>query len=151
MSDLTDDDVGARDATPEEETMIAEIIRGRAAVTAAEKRADAAEAALSEMARRRDEWKAKAEGYDAVRMALREKVTAPWPPSLSRVLWAGIAADEKSRADAAEAEVKRLREALGNIRELNLTAEDENGHQWANSDLIEQEIVFALAASTEGR
>jgi chromosome segregation ATPase len=36
-------------------------------------------------------------------------------------------------------------EGLRNIRELNMTAEDENGHQWANSDLIEQEIVAKLA------
>lgn len=41
--------------------------------------------------------------------------------------------------------VNRLEMALKNIRDLNLTAEDENGHKWANSDLIEQEIVFALA------
>jgi hypothetical protein len=53
--------------------------------------------------RRRDDWKAKAEGFDAVRLALREKIGSPWPPSLSRALWAGIAADEKARADTAEA------------------------------------------------
>lgn len=56
-----------------------------------------------EALRRRDKWKAKAEGFEAVRLALREKVGAPWPPSLSRALWAGIAADEKARADTAEA------------------------------------------------
>ena len=39
-----------------------------------------------------------------------------------------------------------LEEALNNIRELNMTGEDENGLKWAHSDLIEQEIVFALAA-----
>lgn len=65
-----------------------------------------------EAIRRRDAWKSKAEGYDAVRKALREKVGAPWPPNLSRALWAGIAADEKNRAEAAEAEVEKLREAL---------------------------------------
>lgn len=54
--------------------------------------------------RRRDEWKKKAEGYDAVRLALREKVGFPWPPSLSQTLWAGIAADEKKRADDARCE-----------------------------------------------
>ena len=64
-----------------------------------------------EATRRRDAWKAKADGFDAVRLALREKVGAPWPPSLSRVLWAGIAADEKARADAAEAVIARLVDA----------------------------------------
>lgn len=34
--------------------------------------------------------------------------------------------------------------ALLNIRELNMAGADENGHRWANSDLVEQEIVFAL-------
>ena len=43
--------------------------------------------------------------------------------------------------------IKALEDALRNIRELNETGADENGHRWANSDLIEQEIVFALAAS----
>ena len=44
------------------------------------------------------------------------------------------------------AAVAKAVEALENIRELNLTAEDENGHKWANSDLIDQEIVFGLIA-----
>lgn len=56
---------------------------------------------------------------------------------------------EQLRADMAQ-ENARLREALDamamrtaleNIRELNMTAPDENGHRWAASDLIEQEIV----------
>lgn len=64
---------------------------------------------LAEARRRRNEWKAKAEGYDAVRRALREKVGSPWPPHMSRLLWAGIAADEKKRADDAEAESALLR------------------------------------------
>lgn len=63
--------------------------------------------------RRRDEWKKKAEGYDAVRRALREKVGSPWPPNLSRALWAGIAADEKKRADDARREA--LEEAAREI------------------------------------
>jgi hypothetical protein len=42
-------------------------------------------------------------------------------------------------------EVRAMVEALGNIREMNMTGEDENGHRWAHSDLIEQEIVAALA------
>lgn len=47
--------------------------------------------------------------------------------------------------------IQALEEALRNIRELNATGVDENGHRWANSDLIEQEIVFALAASQPAR
>ncbi len=69
-------------------------------------------AEVEEARRRRDQWMAKAEGYDAVRLALREKVGAPWPPNLSRAMWAGIAADEKKRADDAEVERDRLRDAL---------------------------------------
>jgi hypothetical protein len=75
----------------------------RADIAAA--RIAALEAERDEALRRRDAWRAKAEGYDAVRLALREKVGAPWPQSLSRLMWAGIAADEKRRADDAEAEV----------------------------------------------
>ncbi|MBC7282621.1 hypothetical protein [Hoeflea sp.] len=59
------------------------------------------ECKMSEARRRRDEWKKKAEGYDAVCMALREKVGAPWPANMSRIMWAGIAAAEKRRADKA--------------------------------------------------
>ncbi len=47
--------------------------------------------------------------------------------------------DWKARADAAW-------DALRNIAELNKTARDENGHAWDNSDLIAQEIHFALRA-----
>lgn len=52
--------------------------------------------------------------------------------------------------EALEAENARMRKALREIRELNMTGADENGHRWANSDLIEQEIVFsgALIAPT---
>lgn len=65
-------------------------------------------AELAEMTRRRDEWRAKAEGYDAVRLALREATRDPGERNFSRVVWAGIAADEKKRADDAEAEIARL-------------------------------------------
>lgn len=78
----------------------------------AEAYAEELEQERDEAIRRRDAWKAKAEGYDAVRKALREKVGAPWPPNLSRALWAGIAADEKKRADDAEAKLEELRQAL---------------------------------------
>ena len=75
-------------------------------------RIEALEAELAEMTRRRDEWRKKAEGYDAVRMALRGKVGTPWPPHMSRLLWAGIAADEKKRADDAEAALLAADEAI---------------------------------------
>jgi hypothetical protein len=42
-----------------------------------------------------------------------------------------------------------LRKGIESIRELNMTAEDENGHRWANSELIEQEIVAILALIPE--
>jgi hypothetical protein len=69
-------------------------------------------AQLKEMTRRRDEWRKRAEGFDAIRHALREKVGAPWPPNLSRALWAALAADEKKRADDAEAQLAGAREAM---------------------------------------
>ena len=78
--------------------------------------ADELEKERYEATRRRDAWKAKAEGYDAVRKALREKVGAPWPPNLSRALWAGIAADEKKRADDAEAKLAKAVEAMRGCR-----------------------------------
>ena len=65
-----------------------------------------------EAIRRRDAWKSKAEGYDAVQKALREKVGAPWPPNLSRALWAGIAADEKKRADDADAKLAKAADMM---------------------------------------
>lgn len=49
-----------------------------------------------------------------------------------------------TRAERAEAQLKAARDALATIRELNMSGADANGPQWANSDLIEQEIVAAL-------
>jgi len=63
-------------------------------------------------------------------------------------LWSIEAAEKQvalGRAEATEAKLAKAVERLRNIRELNMTAENENGHEWANSDLIEQEIVAALA------
>lgn len=56
---------------------------------------------------------------------------------------------DRCRKDAttAEALVQSMREALENIRELNFSGADENGKQWANSDLIDQEITAALSRS----
>lgn len=51
-----------------------------------------------------------------------------------------------------EARIKALKERLNEIRELNMTAEDENGHRWANSDLIDQTIMLALSTlNSEGK
>ncbi|SHE78690.1 hypothetical protein SAMN05444339_10260 [Loktanella atrilutea] len=75
--------------------------------------------------RRRDAWRAKAEGYDDVRLALREKVGAPWPPNLSRLMWAGLAADEKKRADDAGAENTRLRNLLFDVEAVLIGPSDE--------------------------
>lgn len=55
--------------------------------------------------------------------------------------------DWRDRATTAEALVQSMREALANIRELNFSGADENGNQWANSDLIDQEITAALSRS----
>lgn len=41
------------------------------------------------------------------------------------------------------AEVER---AFEEIRELNMTGRDENGHRWANSDLIDQTVTTGLIA-----
>ena len=83
------------------------------------------EAALSEMTRRRDQWRKKAEGFDAVRLALREKVGTPWPPHMSRLLWAGIAADEKKRADDAEAALQAADELARAVdHERNMACQD---------------------------
>ena len=91
-------------------------------------RIEALEAALDEMTRRRDEWRKKAEGFDAVRLALREKVGAPWPPNMSRVLWAGIAADEKKRADDAEAALLAADELAREISVMMDQCEDGDGY-----------------------
>ena len=85
------------------------------------------EAALSEMTRRRDEWRKKAEGFDAVRLALREKVGTPWPPHMSRLLWAGIAADEKKRADDAEAALQAADELAESTRPFAACVFNDNG------------------------
>lgn len=97
-----------------------------------------------EARRRRDEWRKKAEGYDAVRLALREKVGYPWPPHMSRVLWAGIAADEKKRADDAEAKLAVAVEALDRLAKLG------NGNQYGNSDgnMIARSALATLTADT---
>ncbi|MGV8955024.1 MAG: hypothetical protein ACOH2M_28260 [Cypionkella sp.] len=84
---------------------------------------DAHAATISEITRRRDEWKAKCEGYEVIRLALREKVGAPWPPNMSRVLWAGIAADEKKRADDAEATIADMSARLSAALERAEAAE----------------------------
>ncbi len=69
-----------------------------------------------------------------------------------RSLWdaATTATDAIATITTLERQLATAREALENIRELNFSGADENGNQWANSDLIDQEITAALAALTPG-
>ena len=85
---------------------------------------DALTAQVTELTRERDEWRT---AYHKTHEAF---------------------SDADAARDAAEAKVARLDGALNNIRELNMTNADENGQQWAHSDLIEQEIVAALTEGT---
>lgn len=52
-----------------------------------------------------------------------------------------LEAGQYIRADIAE----ELARALGRVKALNMTESDDNGQQWASSDLIDQEVMFALA------
>ena len=61
-----------------------------------------------------------------------------------------ICTDAANLITTLERQLATAREALENIRELNFSGADENGNQWANSDLIDQEIIAALAALTPG-
>lgn len=94
-------------------------------------------AEIAEARRRRDEWRKKAEGYDAVCLALREKVGAPWPPHLSRVMWAGLAAAEKKRADDAEARIARLEAALREIAKQKRANELQSAYEEVTADFEE--------------
>jgi cell division protein FtsB len=75
---------------------------------------------------------------------LGEELTAA-KAEIARLRAGGCARDQSTTQYCAEAaklaaENERLRAALKNIRELNFTSDG-----WAHSDMIEQEIVFALA------
>lgn len=56
--------------------------------------------------------------------------------------WLGLQ-NLSTELEARDARVAELEAALRNIRELNMTGTDEDGHRWAHSDLIEQEIARA--------
>lgn len=47
----------------------------------------------------------------------------------------------RAEAEADKASIKALEDALNEIRELNTTGVDENGHRWSHSDLIDQVII----------
>ena len=83
---------------------------------------------VKEARRRRDKWRKKAEGFDEIRLALREKVGAPWPPNMSRVLWAGLAADEKKRADDATYENARLQAQIETAKDALQRIDDASNH-----------------------
>ena len=70
---------------------------------------------LAEARRRRDEWRRKAEGYDAVRAALHAKIGDPGPARLSKLIWVGLAASEKKRADDAEARIAELEAVIARL------------------------------------
>ena len=104
------------------------------------------QADLTEARRRRDEWMAKAQGFEEIRLALREKVGSPWPPHMSRLLWAGIAADQKARADEAEAEVARLQAGLATGEDQPKPARyvwlvERDAHRWTCETLRDAEMT----------
>lgn len=98
------------------ETDFANTIAANAALVARIAALDRGGSDLTEMTRRRDEWKAKADGYDKVRLALRDAIAGKFgeddPRTMSRVIWAGVAADHKKRADDLQAALDRA-EAKG--------------------------------------
>lgn len=97
-------------------------------------RAEAAEAERDEARRRRDEWRKKAAGIEAMERALREKIGNPPPPQMSRFLWAGLAAAETRRADAAEAQLREARmQAISDDaqEQMNLEAAHAKGREEA--------------------
>ena len=58
----------------------------------------------------------------------------------------------QSRAEASQSALSEALEVVRAIQELNMTNEDENGHRWANSDLIEQEChAFLSKYGREGK
>lgn len=57
-----------------------------------------------------------------------------------------IATPSSAPASVAEAARKRIEKALNDIQELNMSGADENGHRWANSDLIDQTVMEGLSA-----
>lgn len=99
--------------------------------------------ALALMATAMQEREAMRAERDALRSEV-QKTHRDWQGEIEGIRkgWAETTAER----DAALAEVALLRDALDRIRELNMTGADENGHRWAHSDLIEQEIVFSASA-----
>jgi hypothetical protein len=73
---------------------------------------EASTAALSEMTRRRDEWRAKAEGYDELANAVRAGIEEAGDRNLSRLFLRGALVDSEKRLADAEAERDALRAQL---------------------------------------
>ncbi|CAB4157948.1 hypothetical protein UFOVP681_58 [uncultured Caudovirales phage] len=70
----------------------------------------ALEAARDEAIRRRDTWKAKAEGYDELAAAVRAKVKEE-PATMSRILLKAALIDAEKQRAALEADIARLQTA----------------------------------------
>jgi hypothetical protein len=77
---------------------------------------EASTAALSEMTRRRDEWRAKAEGYDELANAVRAGIEEAGDRNLSRLFLRGALVDSEKRLADAEAERDALRAEVAKAR-----------------------------------
>ena len=74
------------------------------------------EADLAESNRRRDGWKEKAEGYDALAAAVRAKIGTDNRVSMSRVVLTGALYEAESRVKARDAVIAQLVGALGALQ-----------------------------------
>lgn len=120
--------------------------------------ASAATAPAEEVTRLRNYCGAAHRDLEAIYAILSEEKTAPFfPRSLASLKetseFMALASEGKEDVTVWGREIVErdeklavLTEALKEIRELNMSGADESGHRWANSDLIEQTIVFARMA-----
>lgn len=53
---------------------------------------------------------------------------------------------EQARPPQPSEMIAAVERAFDEIRELNMSSRDENGHRWANSDLIDQTVTEGLVA-----
>ena len=76
---------------------------------------EAIKADLQEMTRRRDEWREKAKGHDALSAAVRAKATCDNRVSLSRALLVGALVDVENRLTAEQVRSADMAGALRSI------------------------------------